>query len=78
MSKNVEFRAFLWYLTSGKNFMVIRPAVPEILEGWFSSTPPQMLVSFQKEQMPLTVNKKVATLVLVSNPSLLLTNDQSA
>ena len=24
------FRASLWYLTSGKNFMVIRPAVTEI------------------------------------------------
>ena len=25
------FRASLWYLTPGKNFMVIRPAVPVIL-----------------------------------------------
>ena len=31
-----EFRASLWYLTSGKNFMVIlRPADPEILGGGF-------------------------------------------
>ena len=30
------FCALLWYLTSGKNFMVIRSAPPEILGGWFS------------------------------------------
>ena len=34
---------------SGKNFIVIRPAVPEILGI------PQMPVSCQKEQMPFTV-----------------------
>ena len=50
----VWFRASLWYLTSGKNFMVVRPAVSEILGGGFPS--PQMLLSFQKEQMLLTIN----------------------
>ena len=38
------FHASLWYLTSCTNFMVMRPAVPEILGGC------------QKEQIPLTVN----------------------
>ena len=40
-------------LTSGKNFMVIRPVVSEILGG---GTTPQMPVHCQKEQMLLTVN----------------------
>ena len=33
VKKSLGFRFSLWYLTSGKNFMVIRPAVPEILGG---------------------------------------------
>ena len=41
-------------LSSGKNFMVMRPAVSKIFGGWFST--PQMLLSFQKEQMLLTIN----------------------
>ena len=48
------FRASPWGLTSGKNFMVIRPAVPEILGGVVP--PPQMLLGCQKQQMLLTVN----------------------
>ena len=47
------FRASPWGLTSGKNFMVIRPAVPEILGGVVP--PPQMLLGCQKQQMLLTV-----------------------
>ena len=35
------FRASPWGLTSGKNFMVIRPAVPEILGG--GTTPPDAI-----------------------------------
>ena len=35
------FCASLWYLTSGKDFMVIRPAVPEVLA-------PQMPVKLSK------------------------------
>ena len=51
-----RFRASPWYLTFGKNFMVIRPADPEIFEGgWFSNLP-QMLLSCQKEQKLLAVN----------------------
>ena len=30
----LEFRASLWYLTSGKKFMVINTADPEILGGF--------------------------------------------
>ena len=48
------FRASPWGLTSGKNFMVIRPAVPEILGGVVPS--PQMLLGCQKQQMLVTVN----------------------
>ena len=33
MSKKIWSRASLWYLTFGKNFMVIRPADPEIIGG---------------------------------------------
>ena len=52
------FRASPWGLTSGKNFMVIRPAVPEILGVVIFHIPlPQMPVSCPKEQMLLTVNK---------------------
>ena len=50
------FRAFLWYLASGKNFMVIRPVVPEILGGGGFPPPPKMPVSCQKEQMLSTEN----------------------
>ena len=45
-----RFRASSLGLTSGKNFMIIRPVVSEILGGMVP-TPPQMLVSCQKEQM---------------------------
>ena len=48
------FGASPWGLTSGKNFMVIRPAVPEILGGGGGTTP-QMLLACQKQQMLLTV-----------------------
>ena len=48
VKKFFGFRASLLSLTSGKNFMVIRPVVSEIL-------PPQMPVHRQKEQMLLTV-----------------------
>ena len=47
------FRASPWGLTSGKNFMVIRPAVPEISIG--DGTTPQMLLGCQKQQILLTV-----------------------
>ena len=36
------FRASPWGLTSGKNFMVIRPAVPVILGGG-GTTPPDAI-----------------------------------
>ena len=45
------FRASPWGLTSGKNFMVIRPSVPEILGGVVP------LLGCQKQQMLLTVKK---------------------
>ena len=52
------FRASLLSLTSGKNFMVIRSVVSEILGGgWYH--PPQMLLHCPKEQMLLTVNSRV-------------------
>ena len=35
-----RFRASLWYLRSGKKSVVIRPAVPEMLEGVCFYTPP--------------------------------------
>ena len=38
------FLAFLWYLTSGESFMVIRHEVPKIL----GKTTPQMPVGCQK------------------------------
>ena len=37
------FRASPWGLTSGKNFMVIRPAVPEILGGGGTPPPPDAI-----------------------------------
>ena len=48
------FRAFLWYLTSSKNFMVICSAIPEILGGG-GFLHPQMPVSCQKRNVTLTV-----------------------
>ena len=53
------FRASLWDLISGTNFMAMRPIVSEILT-------PQMAVSCQKEQMPLTANVSLETLELIS------------
>ena len=52
------FRASPWGLTSGKNFMVIRPAVPEILGGVVPPAP-KMLLGCQKQQMLLTVNRGI-------------------
>ena len=55
------FRASLWYMTSGKNFMVICLVVSEILGNGSLPPPPfpppPMVVSCQKEQMQLTVKK---------------------
>ena len=42
VKKIFGFRASPWGLTSGKNFMVIRPAVPEILGG-ADTTPPDAI-----------------------------------
>ena len=52
------FRASLWYLTSGKNFMVIRPVVSETF--WGES--PQMLVNCQLFSFCLTAQLIFRTL----------------
>ena len=63
------FRASLWYLTSGKNFMVIRPAVPDILGGVVP--PPMMLLGCQKQQMLLTVKRNLPSDQLYSDKTVM-------
>ena len=55
VKKNCGLCASLWYLTSGKNFIVMRPAVLELLGGAVFH-PALRYQSAEKEQMPLSVN----------------------
>ena len=66
MSKKFGLRVSSLNLTSGKNFMVIRSVLCEILRG---VDIPHMPVSYQKEQMPLTVNLTKPTIIIPIDPT---------
>ena len=69
VKKFFGFRASPCGLTSGKNFMVIRPAVPEILGGVVP--PPMMLLGCQKQQMLLTVKRNLPSDQLYSDKTVM-------
>ena len=57
------FRAFLYYLTSGKNFMVISPAVPEILGGVVFH-PPSDAIKLSKRADAIIVKQRLILIIL--------------